>query len=141
MQGFELNLTDYILKPFEFKRFLIAVNKVKTARKELPVSAATEKDHIFINVQKKKIKLQFSDILYIESQKEYIKIVTTKNIYLSKMSTHEIETLPPPTQFKRMHRSYIVSVSKINSYTSEDVEVNRMWIPIGRGYKDAINEL
>ena len=93
MEGFNLNVTDYLLKPFEFERFLIAVNKVKTAQaeKQNQMKAAEVKDFIFLNVQKKKVKILFSEIVYIESQREYIKIVTTKKEYISKMSTHEIE--------------------------------------------------
>jgi two-component system LytT family response regulator len=140
LQGFELNVTDYLLKPFSFERFLIAVNKVQTAQKKVGAVAETSgKDHLFINVQKKKVKLLFTDILYVESQREYIRIVTTKGDYLSKMSTHEIEALLPAHQFKRIHRSFIVSLAKINAYTAEDVEVNGVWIPIGRGYKDGMD--
>jgi two-component system, LytTR family, response regulator len=143
VQGFELNVTDYLLKPFEFERFLIAVNKVKTAQK--PADAVNEpaetKDHLFINVQKKKVKIMFNDIVYIESQREYIRIVTIKGEFLSKMSTHEIETILPSSQFKRVHRSFIISLSKINSYTAEDVEVNGKWIPVGRGYRDVLENL
>jgi DNA-binding LytR/AlgR family response regulator len=143
VEGFNLNVTDYLLKPFEFERFLIAVNKVKTAQKEKVESTETEdkKDYLFLNVQKKKVKILFSEIVYIESQREYIKIVTTKKEYLSKMSTHEIESLLPPQLFKRIHRSFIVSVNKIESYTAEEVEVNGVTIPIGRGYRDSMENL
>ena len=143
IEGFNLNVTDYLLKPFEFERFLIAVTKVKTIQSEKHESnEETEtKDHLFLNVQKKKVKILFSEILYIESQREYIKIVTTKKEYISKMSTHEIETLLPSNLFKRIHRSFIVSVSKIESYTAEMVEVSGISIPIGRGYKDIIDNL
>ena len=92
-------------------------------------------------MQKKKVKILFSEILYIESQREYIRIVTTKKEYISKMSTHEIEALLPATLFKRIHRSFIVSVNKIESYTAEMVEVNGVSIPIGRGYRDIIENL
>jgi two-component system LytT family response regulator len=143
VEGFELNVTDYLLKPFEFERFLIAVNKVKTAQKEKPVAIETEekKDYLFLNVQKKKVKILFHDIVYIESQREYIRIVTTKNEYISKMSTHEIEALLPANLFKRIHRSFIVSISKIESYTAEMVELNGISIPIGRDYRDIIKKL
>ncbi|RPJ73884.1 MAG: LytTR family transcriptional regulator, partial [Alphaproteobacteria bacterium] len=80
----------------------------------------------------------FSEILYIESQREYIKIITTKKEYISKMSTHEIEALLPPNLFLRIHRSFIVSINKIESYTAEIIEVNGVSIPIGRGYKNII---
>jgi two-component system, LytTR family, response regulator len=94
-----------------------------------------------MNVQKKKVKILFSEIVYIESQREYLKIVSTKKEYISKMSTHEIEELLPTNLFKRIHRSFIVSVSKIESYTAEMVEVNGVSIPIGRGYRDILENL
>lgn len=143
VEGFDLNVTDYLLKPFEFERFLVAVNKVKTAQiqKQTPDESREVKDHLFLNVQKKKVKILFSEIVYIESQREYVKIVTTKGEYISKMSTHEIEDLLPANLFKRIHRSFIVSISKIEAYTSEEVEVNGVAIPIGRGYKDIIENL
>jgi DNA-binding LytR/AlgR family response regulator len=135
VEGFNLNVTDYLLKPFEFERFLTAVNKVNTQRRD------EEKDFIFVNVQKRKVKMPFSEILYIESQREYIKIVTTKAEYISKMSTSEIEELLPTALFKRIHRSFIISINKIESYTAEAMELNGISIPIGRGYKDVIDKL
>ncbi len=143
VEGFDMNVTDYLLKPFEFERFLIAVNKVNTARieKKLPTESPETKDFIFLNVQKKKVKILFSEIVYIESQREYVKIVTTKKEYISKMSTHELEDLLPTHLFKRIHRSYIISLSKIDSYTADTIEVNGIPIPIGRGYRDIIENL
>ena len=143
VEGFDLNVTDYLLKPFDFERFLIAVTKVKTAGKEKqkPTESKELKDFIFLNAERKRVKILFSEIVYIESQREYIKIITTKREYISKMSTHEIEDLLPPNLFKRIHRSYIVSISKIDSYTAEIVEVNGISIPIGRGYRDIIENL
>jgi two-component system, LytTR family, response regulator len=143
VEGFDLNVTDYLLKPFDFERFLIAVTKVKTARKENQASNESQeaKDFIFLHVQKKKVKILFSEIVYIESQREYVKIVTTKNEYVSKMSTHEIEALLPSHLFRRIHRSFIISMNKIESYTAEMVEVNGVSIPIGRGYRDVIENL
>ena len=142
VEGFSLNVTDYLLKPIEFERFLIAVSKVKTAhRDQRPNDSQETKDFIFLNMQKKKVKILFSEILYIESQREYIKIMTTKKEYLSKMSTQEMEALLPAHLFKRVHRSFIVSISKIDSYSSEEVEVNGITIPVGRGYKDTLENL
>src|SRR4249920_3900241 len=90
VEGFNLNVTDYLLKPFEFERFLIAVTKVKSAQteKQQTTEIGETKDHLFLNIQKKKVKILFSEIVYIESQLEYIKIVTTKRQYLTKMTTH-----------------------------------------------------
>lgn len=143
VEGFNLSVTDYLLKPFGFERFLVAVNKVKPAQGEKTARNENTdiKDYLFLNVQKKKVKILFSDIAYIESQREYIRIVTTKKEYTSKMSTTEIENLLPAALFKRIHRSFIVSLNKIDSYTAEMVEVNGVSIPIGRGYKDVIDKL
>lgn len=143
VEGFNLNVTDYLLKPFDFERFLVAIAKVKPVVREQEKQAETTetKEFIFLNVQKKKVRILFSELVYIESQKEYIKIVTTRREYISKMSTHEIESLLPGHQFKRIHRSYIVSLDKIESYNAEMVEVNGVSIPIGRGYKDVIGNL
>jgi two-component system LytT family response regulator len=143
VEGFELNVTDYLLKPFEFERFLIAVNKVKSIPKNEKVLNGNngEKDFIFLNVNKKKVKILFAEIVYIESQREYIKIVATKKTYISKMSTKEIETVLPSNLFKRIHRSFIISLDKIESYTAETVEVNGISIPIGRGYRGVLEKL
>jgi DNA-binding LytR/AlgR family response regulator len=143
VEGFNLNVTDYLLKPFEFERFLTAVTKVRTAQSERMKTNETEeiKDHLFLNVQKKKVKILFSEIIYIESQQEYIKLVTTKKVYFSKVTTNEMETLLPASLFKRIHRSYIVSVNKIDSYNSEMVEVSGISIPIGRSYRNVIEDL
>jgi two-component system LytT family response regulator len=142
VEGFNMSVTDYLLKPFEFDRFLIAVNRVKTAQTERQKTAGGEvREFIFLNVQKKKVKILFSDIIYIESQQEYIRVVTINKEYLSKMSTHEIEELLPSVLFKRIHRSYIISVSKIVSYTAEIVELKGVSIPIGRGYRNILENL
>jgi two-component system LytT family response regulator len=143
VEGFNLNVTDYLLKPFEFERFLVAVTKVKTGEHEKQETNEGHevKDFIFLNVERKRVKVLFSEIVYIESQREYIKISTTKKEYISKMSTHEIEALLPANLFKRVHRSFIISVSKVESYTAETVEVNGVSIPIGRGYRDIIENL
>ena len=141
VEGFTLNVTDYLLKPIEFDRFLVAVAKVKTRQVEKDkTSSPTEtKDYIFLNVQKKKVKIQFNDILYVESQREYVKIVTSKKDIVAKISTHEIESLLPEDQFRRIHRSFIVAVSKIDSYTAEEIEINGISIPVGRDYRHALD--
>ncbi|WP_276372222.1 LytTR family DNA-binding domain-containing protein [Chryseolinea sp. H1M3-3] len=145
VEGFNLNVTDYLLKPFEFERFLVAVNKIKPALLNQAEDSTTKvddvRDYLFLNVQKKKVRILFSDILYIESQREYVKIVTIKKEYLSKISTHEIESLLPLNLFKRIHRSFIVSIKKIESYTSEEVEVNGVCIPVGRDYRHVLEKL
>lgn len=141
VEGFNLSVTDYLLKPIEFERFLVAVNKARRGEKQEAPEPKESKEHLFLNVQKKKVKILFSDIVYIESQREYIKIVTTKKEYLSKMSTIEIGALLPEHLFRRIHRSFIVSVNKIESYTAEAVEVNGISLPVGRGFRDCLDNL
>ncbi len=142
VEGFDLNVTDYLLKPFPFERFLIAVNKVTSAREQVHTPPnIPEKDFVFLHVQKKKVKIHFSDITYIESQKEYVKVVTTKAQYLIKMSTLEMERLLPERLFLRIHRSFIIAIDKIESYTAEMVELNGVSIPIGRGYREKVEHL
>jgi two-component system, LytTR family, response regulator len=143
VEGFDLNVTDYLLKPFDFQRFMTAVNKARATLGGNQKSKEGEemKDFIFLNVQKKKVKIPFSEIVYVESQREYIKIKTTKKEYISKMSTKDIESLLPPHLFKRIHRSFIVSLNKIEAYTAENVEVCGVSIPIGRAYRKIIEGL
>jgi two-component system, LytTR family, response regulator len=99
------------------------------------------KGYLFATVQKKKVKVLLADIVYIESQREYIKIVTAQTEYLTKMGTQEMEGLLPGHLFKRVHRSFIVAVAKILSYTAETVEVKGISIPIGRGYREGLEGL
>ena len=143
VEGFNLNVTDYLLKPFEFERFLTAINKVKISLKETQhqINNLETKDYIFITVQKKKVKILFSDIIYVESQREYVKLVTKKKEFITKLSTNEIEALLPQNLFRRIHRSFIISLDKVESYTAKTVDVNGVSIPIGRGYSSVIENL
>jgi two-component system, LytTR family, response regulator len=144
VEGFDLNVTDYLLKPIEFDRFLIAVTKVKSGETKTSPSTVEEsdkKDYLFLNVQKKKVKISFADILYVESQREYVKVVTTKGDFVSKIGTGEIESLLPSNLFKRVHRSFIISMRKIDSYTAEEVEINGVSIPVGRDYRQVLESL
>jgi DNA-binding LytR/AlgR family response regulator len=132
VEGFALNVTDYLLKPVEYERFLAAVNKVGRA------GDVVEKDYLFVPVQKKRVKILFDDILYIESQREYVRIKTVQGEWLTKMGTQEIEALLPSPLFQRVHRSYIVAVRRVEAYTAEMIEIGGESIPIGKGYKGTI---
>ena len=143
VEGFALNVTDYLLKPFGFERFLVAVNKVKAAQagKSAKEPAEEPREHLFVNVQKKKVKILFAEILYIESQREYVKIVTTKGAYLSKIGTQDIEGMLPAQAFRRIHRSFIIATGKVDSYTAEAVEIQGNCIPVGRAYREVLERL
>lgn len=141
LQGYELNVVDYLLKPFEFERFLTAVNKVEGERQNKQSVGEPGKDYLFVNIHLKKVKIYFSEILYIESQKEYIKIVTNDDSHVTKMSTHEMEEILPAHLFKRIHRSFIIAIHRVRSFNSEAIEIGGKSIPVGRGYKDELKNL
>ncbi len=141
LEGYELSVVDYLLKPFAFERFLAAVNKVKKDRPSGQPYMESTKDYVLVNIQLKKVKVYFSEILFIESQKEYVKIVTLDRFYSTKMSTHEIESLLPDSLFQRVHRSFIIAIHKVRSFNSETVEINGNTIPVGRAYKHILKML
>ena len=142
LEGYDLNVTDYLLKPIEFERFLLAVNKVpRPSQEKGKPNTHLGKDFIFLNVERKKVKVSFVDIVYIESQREYIKVVTVDKSLLSKMTIQKMENTVPADQFKRIHRSFIIAVDKIESYTAHEVEVGGVTLPIGRNYRDVITDL
>lgn len=143
LDGYELNVVDYLLKPIHFNRFLMAVNKVKEHTiPEPPVqnvaTVATERAHLLINVNKKRIRIYFDEILYIESRKEYINIVTATSSYLTKYQISEIEAMLDKRKFIRIHRSFVVAREKLNAFSAAEVEINGEVIPIGRSYKELV---
>jgi DNA-binding LytR/AlgR family response regulator len=142
LQGYELNVVDYLLKPIEFNRFLMAVNKLKERSngEALPVSpaAATERATLFFNVSKKRVKVYIDEILFIESLKEYIRITTKEKSILTKFQLRQIEEMLAKNGFLRVHRSFLVAKNKIDAFSATDVEVNGEQIPIGRSYKETV---
>jgi DNA-binding LytR/AlgR family response regulator len=141
LEGYELNVVDYLLKPISFNRFLMAVNKLRTngiIEPQMISFPNTERTYIFINNNKKKIKIYTDEILYIESKKEYISIITVENTYQTKFQLTEIEEQLPKNKFIRTHRSFIVSLEKITAFSSTEVEINTLQIPIGRSYKEMV---
>lgn len=141
LDGYELNVVDYLLKPISFNRFLMAVNKLRTngnIEAQIQPFQQTQRAYIFINNNKKKIKIYTDEILYIESKNEYICIVTPQNSYQTKFQLSEIEEQLPKNKFIRIHRSFIISLEKITAFSSTEVEINLLQIPIGRSYKELV---
>jgi len=142
LQGYELDVIDYLLKPVRFNRFLKAVNKLKGQHAGiapfLSPSPARERSHLFFNVGRKKVKIFLDEILYIESLREYIKISTAEKSILTKFQLSEIEEVLSENDFIRVHRSFIVAKDKISAFTSTDVEINHIQIPIARSYKESV---
>ncbi len=146
IDAFELDAVDYLLKPISLERFLRAVNKLTqttfTHPEEMAAVPEISGGFIYFRADRKMIKLFYDEILYIESVKDYIKIFREGNMpLLVKQSITATEEMLPPHLFIRVHRSFIVSVSKISAFTSNDVEIQKTEIPIGRMYKPSLLKL
>ena len=145
IESFDLNVLDYLVKPIPFNRFLKAINKItqqvyfqRGGHKELNYE---KESHIFLKVEKKLIKIKFEDILYIESLKDYVKIVTPIENYLVHKSLTSITEELPQDQFLRIHRSFTVALDKIKSVEGNSVEINVTRIPIGRKYNNQAKQI
>ena len=147
IDGFNLQAVDYLLKPISFERLLQAINKYLDENARInydsPMEIKDEKsDFIFVRSDRKMIKIDFSAINYIESLSDYIKIYLTKKTIITRETITSIEAKLPKRDFIRLHRSFIVSISKIDLFTNEYVELNKKVIPISRSYKnDVLNRL
>lgn len=140
IEGYELDVVDYLLKPVSFSRFLMAINKI-TERNYLPGAGdqlQQPKDYLFVNVSRKRQKIEYDEIIYFESKREYVNIVTQQGAYLTKIQLSELEKQLDKTVFIRIHRSFIVSKRKIKAYNSTEVDLVAIQIPIGRNYKEQV---
>lgn len=143
IESYELDVVDYLLKPISFGRLLKAVNKFKSMA-QLPVipieNRAVEvpqNDHLYVNANKKFIKIKFDEILYVESMKDYIKIHLSDKNVVTKESISNFEAKLPAV-FLRIHRSFIVNTRKVTAFTKVDVEIDSTELPIGTSYKDTV---
>ena len=147
VEGFELNAVDYLLKPISFERFLTGVNKIlqlnlQPVTGNLPTKESiTESGHEFFYVRadRKMVKVLFNEILYIESLKNYIKIVTASKTIVSRQSISSLEQMLPKDEFLRIHRSFIVAMNRIDSFNGESIDIAKNELPIGRLFKHDVN--
>ena len=140
IDGFNLQAVDYLLKPISFERLLQAVNKYLGENsfeiKEPSSEIINEKsDFIFVRADRKMVKINFSEIHFIESLSDYVKIQLQDNVIVTRETISNVEAKLPKSDFIRIHRSYIVSISSINSFTNEFIEVANKALPISRSYK------
>ncbi|HEY6915830.1 MAG TPA: LytTR family DNA-binding domain-containing protein [Paludibacter sp.] len=145
-EGFELDVTDYLLKPIRFDRFLRAVNKAfpqKQHEADSPVLLDNNPvpSFIYLRVDRKMIKVLLDDILYIESDKDYVKVYTEKGYFITRQTIASVEAMLSDSKFIRVHRSYIVSLAKMKSFTAETVEVGNKELPIGKLYRNIFLKL
>ena len=142
VDGFELNAVDYLLKPFDFERFRKAVEKATefNAYNQQPKGMAKEA-FIFVKSEYKAVKINLSDILYIEGMDSYVKIYAGGKPVLSLMSMKAMLEMLPTEDFLRVHRSFIIPISKVNSIRNKVIKVGDKEIPIGGTYEDAVESI
>ncbi len=138
VEGFDLNVLDYLVKPIQFQRFLTAVNKL---RQLVPLASpaineAAETESILINVNKKRVKIKLDEILYVESRKEYVRIFVGQTSYLTKFPISNLENELPRDRFVRIHRSFMVNKQRITAFSSSEVEIGELRLPVGRSYRE-----
>jgi len=145
LEGFELDVVDYLLKPITFERFLKSVNKFYQMCQEpiqgTPNSSAEkiqDESFIYVKENKKVIKVYFSEIRYIEGLSEYVQIYTDKRKIITKTSMTLMEEKLPSENFLRIHKSYIVPIGKIEAFTANTIEIQGKELPIGRNFKNAV---
>lgn len=141
VEGFELDATDYLLKPISFERFLKAVNKLNEQQKS-SIALPSAEDYFFVKADKKLIKVFYSDILYIEGLKDYVMIKKNDGRIVSLQTMKSLEAKLPSDKFKRVHRSFILNLERINAIVGNSVELTEKGsvkhIPIGKNYKDEL---
>lgn len=139
IQGYDLDVADYLLKPISFERFLKAVNKVIDQRKGSHDEMVST-EYMFMKVDSKLVKVNFSDITYIEGMKDYLKIFVkgSEKPLVIHQTMKRIEELLPKNKFIRIHKSYIISLSAVTSIVGNMVEIAGREIPIGANYKDQL---
>jgi DNA-binding LytR/AlgR family response regulator len=148
VEGFELDAVDFLLKPISFDRFLKAVNKILqlNLQSTLPETKNAEdtktasQSFLYFRTDRKMVKVLLNDILFIEGLRDYIKIYTTSKLIVTKHQLASLEEMLPADAFLRIHRSFIVSINKIDSFNSETIEVAKKEIPIGRMYRHGVNK-
>ncbi len=144
VEGFELDATDYLVKPFTFERFLKAANKAyriyhlnNTGTDSLKqIDENSQKDFLFVKEGTSTVRINLNEVLYMEGLKDYIKIFTKEKTVLTLMPLKTMEGKLPSDKFVRVHRSYIVSISKIDSIERSRIIIGDNWLPIGDYYKE-----
>ena len=145
LDGFDLNAVDYLLKPVTFQRFLKATDKFLNLKSKSskpvevmrPVENVSKRASIFIRKDRKQVKVFLDEIQYIESLKDYVKIVLHNDSYVVKYSLLAIMKLLDD-RFLRIHRSFIINMDKVTAYTKQDVELGDRELPIGDSYKEEV---
>lgn len=149
VESFELEAFDYLVKPISLERFMNSIARIKKRLSlgtqpeniTLPQSTPTDKDHVFLKVDKRMVKVQFDDIIYIESLKDYVCIKTKTEKLINHNNLVSIAEHLPPEQFVRIHRSFIINLDKVKAIEGNCIEIDGKLLPIGRNYQKSIKKL
>ena len=143
MEGYELNILDYLKKPFSFDRFFKAFQKAEEQLKLLDNKPVTKNDpdHLFIKSNKKIVRIGIDDICFIEGLGDYIKIHLKERHLVTNLSMKKMEDLLPSDQFFRIHKSYIIRLDQIHSIEGNLVEIGKHKLPVGNNFRQAFNNL
>jgi len=139
LQGYQLDVLDYLVKPIRFERFLKAVNKAQNLHLANKGGHLEKVEgHLLIKVEYKNVKVNFSDIIYIEGLKDYVKIHTKQGMFLTRLNMKSIKSKLPSNLFMRVHRSYLISLQKITSFQKGQIYINKITIPVGVTYQEQV---
>ena len=141
LESYEFNVIDYLLKPISYERFSKTIDKIidgnifkTTATENKPI----QRDHLFIKSNSKFSRVNFSEIIYIEGMKDYLKIHTQDHVIVTHQTMGGMENILPAGQFIRIHKSYVVAAAHIKAVFGNSVEISKSLLPIGPNYKEAV---
>ena len=144
-ESYDLDVLDYLVKPIPLPRFIKCINKITTEynlKNNIKVENLKIDSHIFIKVDKKMMKINIEEILFVEGMKEYIKVVTSDKTYITHKSLTSLSEELPNDKFLRIHKSYVIALNKVKSIEGNRIQITSYTIPIGRNYsKDVKNKI
>lgn len=144
LESYDLNAVDYLLKPISFDRLLKAMGKVyeqqptSISSLKSPTTSTKEDAYIYVKADKKMVKIKLMEVLYIESLKDYVRIKTIDKTIITHQKISYLEEKLPESEFLRVHRSYLIAINKVDSFTASTIEIGDHEIPIGRNYKNLV---
>lgn len=140
-ESYDLDVLDYLVKPIPLPRFIKCINKITTEynlKNNIKTEVPKGDSHIFIKVDKKMMKINIEEILFVEGMKEYIKIVTPDKTYITHKSLSSLSEELPAEKFLRIHKSYVIALNKVKSIEGNRIQILSYTIPIGRNYSKEV---
>jgi len=140
-ESYDLDVLDYLVKPIPLPRFIKCINKITTEynlKNNIKIETTKGDSHIFIKVDKKMMKINIEEILFVEGMKEYIKVVTPDKTYITHKSLTSLSEELPADRFLRIHKSYVIALNKVKSIEGNRIQIQSYTIPIGRNYSKEV---